>query len=95
MCVKILSHHKCNILSAGTSAGSRSAQTGAPRACPQLSAVLLTSDPGVQTSAAPGQAQGLTVALGTAISEATAWDLSVRKGSALFRLPRHQEEIRS
>lgn len=92
---KFYGHHKCNILSAGISAGSCRAWTGAAHACSQLSAVLLTGSPGVQTSAAPDQAQGLTAALGTVISEAAAWDLAVRKGLALFRLPRHQEENQS
>lgn len=49
----------------------------------------------MQTSAAPDQAQGLTAALGTVISEAAAWDLAVGKGLALFRLPQHQEENQS
>lgn len=29
------------------------------------------------------------------VDEAAAWDLAVRKGLALFRLPRHQEENQS
>lgn len=94
-CDFFFGHAKCNILSAGISAGFCMAQTGTPCTCPQL--FFQPSSAEVQISAAPDLAQGLVgnSALGNVISEAAAWDLAAGKGLALLRLPPHQEESQS